>query len=205
MGVLLPPLTKIYKMVKDDREDVRPLYRPKDWDTVNRRNKKRNKRNNWSGKGGHIAPIFVPPTPNGELAKSLREITERETELGVKFLIVETDGIPVQYKVQKSNPTATRGCDDLDCLPCKSGKGDGGNCRSCGANYKVECGMCPAGQSLYYGETSRNLYTRGKEHVDRYNGNNNKSFMLKHQQRYHQGVEGRFTAEVTATSKDCLT
>ena len=107
-------------MVKDDREDVRPLYRPKDWDTVNRRNKKRNKRNNWSGKGGHIAPIFVPPTPNGELAKSLREITERETELGVKFLIVETGG----------------GCDDLDCLPCKSGKGDGGNCRSCGPTTK---------------------------------------------------------------------
>ena len=65
----------------------------------------------------------------------------------------------------------------------------------------IECGMCPAGQSLYHGETSRNLYTRAKEHVDRCKSKNKNSFMEK----YHQGAEGTFTAKVTANSNDCLT
>ena len=135
----------------------------------------------------------------------MREIADREAELGVKFRIVETGGIPVQRKVQKSNPMATVGCNESDCLPCDTGRGDGGNCRSCGANYTIECGMCPAGQSLYHGETSRNMYSRAKEHVNRYNSRNKNSVMHKHQEKYHQGAEGIFTAKVTANSNDCLT
>jgi hypothetical protein len=111
------------------------------------------------------------------LAKSLREKADREAEFGLKFQIVETGGIPVQRKVQKSNPTATGGCNDSDCLPCDTGRGDGGNCHSCGANYTIECGMCPAGQSLYHIETSKNLYTRAKEHMDRCKSKNKNSFM----------------------------
>ena len=124
---------RIYdKMLEDDRRDIRPLYRPKDWQVVDRRNEKDRKKHNWSSKGGHIAPIFVPPTPDGELAKMLRQIAENEAEAGINFRIVETGGCSVKSKVQKSNPTATTGCTDVDCLPCKTG--DGGNCRSCGTN-----------------------------------------------------------------------
>ena len=32
-----------------------------------------------------------------------------------------------------------------------------------------------------------------------------KSFMLKHQNKEHQGSPGIYTAKVTATAKDCLT
>ena len=140
---------RIYdKMLEDDRRDIRPLYRPKDWQVVDRRNEKDRKKHNWSSKGGHIAPIFVPPTPDGELAKMLRQIAENEAEAGINFRIVETGGCSVKSKVQKSNPTAMTGCDDVDCLPCKTGSGDGGNCRSCGTNYQIGCALCPAGQSL---------------------------------------------------------
>jgi hypothetical protein len=45
---------------EDDRRDIRPLYRPKDWQVVDRRNEKDKKKHNWSNKGGHIAPMFVP-------------------------------------------------------------------------------------------------------------------------------------------------
>ena len=37
-----------------------------------------------------MAPIFVPPTPNGELAARLRKIATTEAEAGVNFRIVET-------------------------------------------------------------------------------------------------------------------
>ena len=47
--------------------------------------KKDKKKHNWSNKGGHIAPIFVPPTPDGELAKMLREIAENEAEAEINF------------------------------------------------------------------------------------------------------------------------
>ena len=53
---------RIYdNMIKEDREGVRPLYRPKDWEVVSRRKEKENKKHNWSSKGGHVASIFVPP------------------------------------------------------------------------------------------------------------------------------------------------
>ena len=72
-------------------------------------------------------------------------------------------------------------------------------------NYQIECALCQAGQSLNLGETSRNLYTRSKEHLERYNSKNKNSFMLKHQQNYHQGMQGSYTAKVTASGSDCLT
>ena len=72
---------------------------------------KRKKKYEWSTKGGHVAPIFVPPTPNGVLAKNLREIAEYEAESGVNFKIVETGGLSMKSILQKSNPMKTVGCE----------------------------------------------------------------------------------------------
>ena len=48
-------------------------------------------------------------------------------------------------------------------------RGEGGNCGGCGVNYELECQLCPPeNRSKYIGETSRNLYTRSKEHVARH-------------------------------------
>jgi hypothetical protein len=193
-------------MVEDDMNGLRPLYRPKDFERVERQKEKQKKKHNWSNKGGHIAPIFVPPTPNGELAAQLRSIAEREAEAGVQFRIVETGGISVKRMVQKSNPMGTIGCEEENCLPCGTGRGDGGNCRSCGVNYQVECQLCPPGKrGLYIGETARNLFTRGAEHEDRYKANDAKSFMHKHQMKEHDGTPGNYIAKVTGSANDCLT
>ena len=79
----------------------------------------------------------------------------------MRFRIIETGGRTIKSMVQKSNPTATTGCEELGCLPCKTGKGEGGDCRRCGVNYSIECQLCPDGQKcLYHGETARNLFTR---------------------------------------------
>ena len=60
-------------------------------------------------------------------------------------------------------------------------------------------------QSLYLGESARNLYTRGAEHMGNYRTGNKKSFMKKHQDSEHQGQVGDYTAKVTARTRDCLT
>ena len=194
------------KMVKDDREGSRPLYRPKDWQVEQRMKDKKKKKHSWSTKGGHVAPIFVPPTPNSELASILKDVVDRESEAGVSFKIVETGGKTVKTVVQKSNPTATAGCTDVDCVACRQGRGEGGNCRGSGINYEVECRMCPDEErSKYIGESARNLFTRGREHETRYRNRNQKSFMRKHQQEKHQGAAGVFTAKVTGSARDCLT
>ena len=198
---------RIYdKMVKDDQKGLRPIYRPKDWNIVSRRREQVKKRNSWSTKGGHVSPIFVPPTPNGELAKELRTIAENETEAGVSFKIVETGGDSVKSRIQKSNPTATKGCTNPECVACKTERGGGGNCRKGGITYQFECQLCPPSQkNLYIGESSRNLFTRGKEHMDMFRNKDKKSFMMKHQTEKHQGVAGNFTAKVTGGAQDCLT
>ena len=171
----------------------------------NRREKEK-KKHDWSTRGGYIAPIFVPPTPNSELANSLKAIADNEAEAGVHFKIIETGGLSLRSVIQRSNPLETPGCDSPDCLPCKPGRGEGGNCEGCGVNYEIECQLCPQGdRSKYVGETSRNLYTRSKEHESRYRAGTVTSFMVKHQTNAHQGIESDYKAKVTASTRDCLT
>ena len=192
-------------MKKEDENGTRPLFRSKYWQFEERQKKKKKKKTNWSTRGGHIAPIFVPPTPNSELAKMLRKVAESEAEAGVMFKIVETGGNSVKSLIEKSNPTATRGYDETNCMACQDGRGKGGNCRLSNIQYEVECQLCPQGnKSVYIGESSRNIYTRIKEHQASYINRNEKSFMMKHQQREHQGVAGVFKAKVTDSFRDCL-
>ena len=193
------------KMVEDDEAGLRPLYRPKDWNVVARRKQKEMKKYDWSNKGGHIAPIFVPPTPNSELVTMLREVADKEAEAGINFKMIETGGMSMRRVLQVSNPMETKGCDESDCLPCKDGRGEGGNCRGCGVNYEIECEQCPEGEkAVYIGESSRNLYTRAKEHVSMHRTGEATSFMAKHQASAHPGEEARYKAKVTASTRDCL-
>ena len=115
---------RIYdKMKEEDDNGTRPLYRPKDWNVVVRRKEKEKKKYDWSTRGGYVAPIFVPPTPNSELANSLKVIADSESEAGVHFKIIETGGLSMRSVLQRSNPLETVGCDSPDCLPCEHGRG----------------------------------------------------------------------------------
>ena len=122
------------------------------------------------------------------------------------FKIIETGGISVKSILQKSNPLETAGCDLEDCLPCKPGRGEGGQCEGCGINYEIECQLCPDGErGVYIGESSRNMYTRSKEHLTSFNSKLQSSFILNHQNSKHMGEEPHFKAKVTARTRDCLT
>ena len=123
---------------------------------------------------------------------------------------MEKGGRSVQRETQKSNLTATPGCSSDDCPACQEGRGDGGNCRKSNVQYEMECMECPeTSPTVYVGETARNVYTRGLEHLSVYRqrqrGGKKESFMHQHQEDRHQGEEARFRTKVTGAYRDCLT
>ena len=80
-------------------------------------------------------------------------------------------------------------------------------------NHEIECRLCPEGESpVYVGETSRNLYTRGKEHASNLHrtpgeeSESEPSFMKRHFEEYHRDAEIRnsFKARVTKKNTDSL-
>ena len=136
----------------------------------------------------------------------MKEVADKEAEAGVHFKIIENAGLSMRRVLQVSNPLESAGCDSPDCLPCRDVRGEGGKCRGCGINYQVECQLCPDNERcVYIGESSRNLYTRSKEHLARYRSGKLTSFIVKHQNTAHQGEEANFKAKVTASTRDCLT
>ena len=53
---------RIYdKMVEDENNGTRPLYRPKHWNTCDRRKEKQKKKYNWSTRGDILPPSLFPP------------------------------------------------------------------------------------------------------------------------------------------------
>ena len=188
-------------------DGIRPRYRKKEWEAESRKMEKKKRKQNWSNKGGYVAPIIVPSTPNGELADLLRRVVQ--TEAGnsgdMKFKIVESGGRTLKSLLQRSNPTATAGCSDGSCIACRGDRGKGGDCRKTNVTYEIECGLCLGDdRSVYIGETSRNLFTRGLEHSRKYEGGKEDSFLLKHQLDRHQGGPAAYSAKVTTRFTDCL-
>ena len=196
-------LKKYDKMVSREEEGVSPIHRPRSFQKEERRKKKRDKKRSWASKGGCIAPIMIPPTPNSELLNMLREIAQSEAQPGLKFKIIETGGRTIKEMVQKSNPTAPRTCNAGDCCVCH-GEG-GGGCRKSNVLYEFTCKLCPEdNKSVYLGETNQNLYTRGREHRRNYEKKEVHSFMSRHQQECHFGADAKFDAKVLASFHDCL-
>ena len=191
------------RLLKDDQEGRRPLNRPRQWQMEERSREKRQKRHSWANRGGFIGPIIIPPTPHSELIHMMREVTEAEALPGLKFRVVEGGGKTIERAVQRSNPTASNGCQGRDCLVCKGGDGTGLSCRKSNVVYEIGCQLCPSNQqAAYVGETARNAYTRSREHNWNYEKKDSESFMFKHQRDKHHGAQPDFKASMKYKFKD---
>ena len=83
--VLKNALARFDKRISDDKNGVSPMNRPTGYNQVERKKQKKLKKKNWYSKGGYTAPLFVPATPNSELANMLKPIAESESrETGIK-------------------------------------------------------------------------------------------------------------------------
>ena len=136
----------------------------------------------------------------------LKKVAEEEAREGISFNILEVGGRTMKSILQKSNPTATPGCAKTDCPGCCTERGGGGRCHKSNINYEMECQLCPEREKhTYIGETSKNLYTRCKQHIaneKREGEDDESSFIKKHMTTHHEGMQSKFTAKVTHTNKD---
>ena len=117
---------------------------------------------------------FVPATPGSELK---RRYEAEVSKCGVGMKVVEKSGMSVKSMVQKTDPFQRQYCSDRDnCMVCRV-EGSRGRCRQSGVMYKIECSEC---DHVYFGETSRNAYTRGCEHTRSLDRGREDSVLYKH-------------------------
>ena len=103
------------KMIKEENAGGRPINQRRTWNEEKnedqRQKKKKLKKKNWFNSGGFNVPLFVPHTPNGELAKKMRG-AEAQNHQGrrIRFKIVEKGGVTLENLLRRSNPWSAEGC-----------------------------------------------------------------------------------------------
>ena len=193
------------KMMAEAEQGGRPINSPRTWEEDLRQRNKYFKKKRWYRRGGYDVPLFVPHTPRGELAKRMKE-KEAQNNQGrtIRFRIVEKGGITLEQKLRRSNPWAKEKCGRPKCFPCK-GEG-GGNCWRESVTYTIFCEECGKEVAAYKGESGRNGFSRGCEHLDGLTARDEeKSVLWLHSKTHHQGREDVvYTMQVTGGYKDPL-
>ena len=204
------------KQKEMDRNDIQPMFRDKNWNKVKRKKDKEKKTKQWFKKGAEndqSFPIFCPCTPNSKLFQRWKKVAEEVAESSrgrVKAKIVEQAGTPLKTLLCKSAPKEDNTCHAEDCHVCNSDTTRRFACRKMspgGMGYEVQCMTCLHDNrrtSLYHGETSRTLYTRSKEHLNRGSGSEDKP-LLKHSRIYHPNTEATFEIRPVEYFTDPLT
>jgi hypothetical protein len=122
----------------------------------------------------------------------------------IRFKIIEKGGVTLEQKLRRSNPWAGGKCGRPRCFPCQGDRG--GNCWRESVTYSLWCEECGQGTACYKGETGRNAYTRGLEHLDSLAAKNvDKSVLWLHSVHHHQSREDvPYRMTVTGSYKDTL-
>ena len=103
------------KMVENDKNGIKPLYRNINWNSKERQQLKLDKKSNWwnnaKSKIQYTSVLFVTPTPGGVLVKELRK---REAELNKnnqeRIKIEEKGGLKVKDILCSKNPFKKTTC-----------------------------------------------------------------------------------------------
>ena len=91
-------------------------------------------------------------------------------------------GVTIPGKSESKN------CQRFNCFPCNSG--NEGVCRKTGAGYQIDCNICGE-QGLtntYAGETGKNLFNRGANHITDVEKKRTNSPLWKHIVEKHNGA-----------------
>ena len=114
----------------------------------------------------------------------MEKITQKSGLL-VKF--VETSGFSLQNLLEKADPFKGPTCGRSNCFPGRSGKC--GNCEGRGGAYNLTCEEpgCKEKGVRYDGETGKNCYSRGLDHLQGYRNRNPSNVLWKHAASDHGG------------------
>ena len=81
----------------------------------------------------------------------------------IRFKIVEKSGVSLEQKLRKSNPWGGERCGRPNCFQCRTD--EGGDCWRESVTYSLVCEECGEEICKYFGESGRNGFTRGGEHL----------------------------------------
>ena len=184
---VLDSAAKAYKRISMKvARGERPLYRRKEWKQKERAKDKRRKKENWFNKNKkskedeYKSVLFVQPTEKSALKRIYEQVIGK-SECKVK--VVERAGVNVKSKLQKSYPFKRDKCGSK-CFVCMSeGKG---NCKRCNVNYEISC-VRPGCNYVYVGESGRNAYIRGREHLRGMEKRDTESVLVEHVNEVHNG------------------
>ena len=124
----------------------------------------------------------MEPTPNSELLKSMKETENQfkiDKESRIKF--VEKAGIKNRDILRKSDPHKTNCSPDVECLACHRSTTIS-DCKKSNVGYSIICELCESRgvKMTYEGETSRNMFLRGSEHLRQLKNKSTNSVLFKH-------------------------
>ena len=116
---------------------------------------------------------------------------------------VQTRAEKANKNLAKSEPLRRKKCDRKECFPCST---RGGKCQKNGSGYEIRCETCLKDGKLssYAGETGRNGYSRGKEHLDALRLEDEENPLWKHCLVEHGGVKAVFSMKVVGRLYSCL-
>ena len=197
------------RMVKNNDDGVCPLYRPKGYRKEERRKEKYMKKRSWYKPCDAV--LFCPSTPRGELAQRMREVTNEVSERhGMKVKVVERGGVSISNQLMRRKDR-NRCRNGEECIVhANGGKGD---CNIEGVVYRGTCLTCkesgpsskpnvngeivriPERQrrsvnSVYFGETSKSCFARGKQHLQCLENpespSNRSNAFVRHREDFHR-------------------
>ena len=108
----------------------------------------------------------------------------------IKF--IERAGISLRDSLVSSNPWSDLKCGRKQCFVCRGEKGGVGACMKENVLYSVCCEECKRGERTveYWGETGRDCYSRGEEHLRGCRDKDEDNAMWKHVWGTHGGEGG---------------
>ena len=115
----------------------------------------------------------------------------------IRFKIVEKGGVTLEQMLRRSNPWAGGECGRPRCFPCRGE--EGGNCSMESVTYTLWCQECRD-------EVAANAYSRGVEHLDYLEANDeDKSVLWLHSIHHHQSRRDvKYSMKVTGAFQDPL-
>ena len=183
------------KLLHGEATGGRPVDRPRSFQEVERRRRRRDKGDRWyrreaRGTNKKEGIFIVPPTPGGLLAKTLRRICQEELKgTSISMGVTERGGRRLGQELGCTVPgrSTREHCGREKCFPC--GTGMVGVCRRTGLGYQIDCVVCgeTGVVSRYSGETGKNMFMRGCNYVYDFERRKVNSPLWKHILEKHGG------------------
>ena len=146
--------------------------------------------------------IFLPCTPRSELVKMVKE-ADKEFRRGTaikRIKFVEKRGSSLIDLLVSGNPWGDQKCGREMCFICENEKGNMTQCMKENALYKIICRECRKIEvrSEYWGETGRNCFLRGGEHIKGLRNKDEDNALWKHTWDVHNGEGSSQILEMTS-------